>query len=173
MWPELRIIIHIYLAFILHYLRLHNEIILREDEIVTQHWKSALAGAAVVIISATAGAGTASAHELSGMAKTAAAAPAARHGSCMPYLSVKKHGSGYEISYGGSSSGWATPGMLRITAELMVNGHREGTVSGTTKHGKSVHTRTGTHSVPTMGSVTVDVKAEGPGGSVSCTKTHM
>lgn len=139
---------------------------------MTQHWKSALAGAAVVILSATAGAGTASAHELTGMAKTAAA-PAARHATCKAHLSVKYNSRfGYEIRYSGSSSGWATRGHLRITAVLMVNGDRAGSVSGASSGG-SVHTRTGTDVRKSVKSVMVSVKAEGPAGSVSCETTGM
>ena len=138
---------------------------------MTQHWKSALAGAAVVILSATAGAGSASAHELPGMAKTAAAAPADRQGDCMAYLSVRhdRH-FGYEIRYGGSSSGWAPPGHLRITAVLMVNGHREGSVSGS-RNGRSVDTSTGTDFRQSVRSARVSVRAYGPAGSVSCRRT--
>jgi hypothetical protein len=140
---------------------------------VTKHWKSALAGAAVVILSATAGAGTASAHELTGMAKTAAAAPAARHEACKAQLSIKHNSRfGYEIRYSGSSSGWARRGHLRITAVLMVNGDRAGSVSGTSSGG-SVHTRTGTDFRKSVKSVMVSVKAEGPAGSVSCQTTGM
>jgi hypothetical protein len=139
---------------------------------VTQHWKSALAGAAVVILSATAAAGTASARELPGMAKTAASAPADRQGDCMAYLSIRDHRhSGYEISYGGSSHGWAPPGFLRITAVLMVNGHREGSVSGATRNGRSVDTPRGTDFSRSMRFATVSVRAYGPAGSVSCRQT--
>jgi hypothetical protein len=139
---------------------------------VTKNWKSALAGVAVVILSATAGAGTASAHELTGMAKTAAA-PADRHGGCMAYLSIRydRH-SGYEIRYSGSSSGWRPAGFLRITAVLTVNGHREGSVSGTNKHSRSVHTPTGTNHARSMKSAMVRVRAYGPSGSVSCETTR-
>jgi hypothetical protein len=137
---------------------------------VTQYWKSALAGAAVVILSATAGAGSASAHELPGTGQTAAAAPANRHGDCKAQLSIRHHlHSGYEIRYGGSSSGWAPSGHLKITAVLMVDGQRMGSVSGT-GHGTSVHTRTGTDVRRSMGSVMVKVTADGPAGSVSCQK---
>lgn len=141
---------------------------------MTQHWKSALMGAAVIILSGTAAAGTASAHELPGMAKTAAAASADRPGNCTAHLSIK-HDSrlGYEIKYGGSSSGWAPSSHLRITAVLMVDGKRAGTVSGTA-HGKSVNTRTGTDFLRSIKSATVSVSADGPGGSVTCGKTtHM
>ncbi len=142
---------------------------------MTQHWKTALAGAAVVILSATAGAGSASAHELpgmAGMAKTAAAAaPADRQGDCVAYLSIRRDRHfGYDVSYGGSSSGWAPPGYLRITAVLMVNGHREGSVSGT-RRGRSVDTPTGTDSLRSVRSAMVSVRAYGPSGSVSCRKT--
>lgn len=139
---------------------------------MTQYWKSALAGAAVVILSATAGAGTASAHELPGMAKTATSAPAARHGDCKVYLLISDRHSGYEIRYGGSSHGWARPGFLRITAVLMVNGHREGSVSGTTRYGRSADTPTGTDFSQSMRSVKVSVRASGPDGSVSCEETR-
>ena len=137
-----------------------------------QHWKSALAGAAVVILSATAGAGTASAHELTGMAKTATSAPADRQGDCVPYLSVRhnRH-SGYEISYGGSSRGWSPRGFLRITAVLMVNGHREDSVSGSTRNGRSVDTPRATDFIRSMRFATVSVRAYGPAGSVSCRQT--
>ena len=138
---------------------------------MTQHWKSALAGAAVVILSATAGAGSASAHELPGMAKTAAAAPADRQGDCRAHLSVRHDPHfGYEIRYGGSSSGWASSGYLRITAVLMVNGHREGSVSGA-RRGRSVDIPTGTDFRRSVGSATVSVRAYGPAGSVSCRET--
>jgi len=139
---------------------------------VTQHWKSALAGAAVVILSATAGAGTASAHELPGMAKTTASAPADRQGDCRAYLSIRDRHSGYEISYGGSSHGWAPPGFLRITAVLMVNGHREGSVSGATRNGRSVDTPRGTEFSRSMRFAKVSVRAYGPDGSVSCEQTR-
>jgi hypothetical protein len=106
------------------------------------------------------------------MAKTAAAAPAARHGDCRAYLSVRHDRRfGYEISYGGSSSGWASSGYLRITAVLMVNGHREGSVSGA-RRGRSVDTPTGTDFRRSVGSATVSVRASGPDGSVSC-RTRM
>jgi len=138
---------------------------------VTQHWKYALAGAAVVILSATAGAGSASAHELPGMAKTAAAAPADRQGTCRAYVSVRHDPHfGYEISYGGSSSGWAPPGYLRITAVLMVNGNREGSVSDA-RYGRSVDTPTGIDFRRSIRSATVSVRAYGPAGSVSCRET--
>jgi hypothetical protein len=138
---------------------------------VTQHWKSALAGAAVVILSATAGAGSASAHELSGMAKAAAAAPADRTGDCSARLFIRhERHSGYEISYGGSSSGWTPPGRLRITAVLMVDDDRAGSVSGT-GHGRSVDTPTGTDFHRFIRSATVIVRADGPAGSVSCRQT--
>lgn len=138
---------------------------------MTQYWKSALAGAAVVILSATAGAGSASAHELSGMAKTATAAPADRQGGCRAYLYIRhdRH-FGYEIRYGGISSGWAPPGYLRITAVLRVNGHREGSVSDA-RHGRSVATPTGTDFRRSIRSATVSVRAYGPAGSVSCRDT--
>lgn len=139
---------------------------------MTQHWKSALAGAAIVILSATAVAGTASAHELPGMARTATSAPAARHGDCQAYLSISDRHSGYEISYGGSSHGWAHRGFLRITAVLTVNGHREGSVSRTTRDGRSVDTPRGTDFSRSVRSVKVSVKASGPDGSVSCQKTR-
>ena len=133
-----------------------------------QHWKSALAGAAVVILSATAGAGTASAHGLSGMAKAGASAQADRRGDCSAFLSVRHDPhSGYRISYGGSSRGWSPSGFLRITAVLRVDGHREGSVSGT-KRGRDVNTSTGTDFVRSMRSATVSVSANGPAGSVSC-----
>jgi hypothetical protein len=107
------------------------------------------------------------------MGKTAAAAPAARHGDCKAHLSIKRHSpSGYEIRYSGSSSGWAPSGHLRITAVLMVDGHRVGSVSGT-GHGTSVHTRTGTDVRKSIGSAMVSVKAEGPSGSVTCQATRM
>lgn len=139
---------------------------------MTKQWKSALAGAAVVILSATAGAGTASAHERTGMAKTATSAPAARHADCKAYLSISDRHSGYEISYGGSSHGWARPGRLRITAVLMINGHRVGSVSSTTRNGRSVDTPRGTDFSHSMRSVKVSVRASGPDGSVSCDETH-
>lgn len=135
---------------------------------MTQHWKYALAGAAVVILSATAGAGSASAHELPGMGKTAASAPAERQGGCTARLSIRHDPQfGYEVRYGGSSSDWAPPGYLRITAVLRVNGHREGSVSGT-RHGTSVDTPTGTEFFRSVRSATVTVRASGPDGSVSC-----
>jgi hypothetical protein len=138
---------------------------------VTQHWKSALAGAAVVILSATAGAGSASAHELSGMAKTAAAAPADRTGDCMARLSIRhERHSGYEIRYSGSSSDWSPPGRLRITAILMVDGNREGSVSAT-GHGRHVDTPIGTDFRRSIRSATVIVRADGPAGNVSCRQT--
>ena len=140
---------------------------------MTQHWKSALAGAAVVILSATAGAGSASAsaHELPGMAKTVAATPADRQGDCRAHLSIRHDPHfGYEIRYSGSSSDWAPPGHLRITAVLMVNGHREGSVSGA-KNGRSVATPTGTDFRRSIGSATVSVRAHGPAGNVSCRET--
>lgn len=136
-----------------------------------QHWKSALAGAAFVILSATAGAGTASAHELTAMAKIATAAPADRQGDCTAYLSVRHdRRSGYEIRYGGSSSGWERADFLRITAVLMVNGHREGSVSGS-GFGRSVDTPTGIDFPRSVRSATVSVRADGPSGSVSCRET--
>lgn len=139
---------------------------------MTQNWKSALAGAAVVILSATAGAGTASAHELTGMTKTAAAAPAARHGTCKAHLSVKHARNGFKIRYSGSSSGWVPRGHLRITAVLMVDGDRAGSVTGAS-HGGSVHTKTGTDFSKSVKSVMVSVTAEGPAGSVSCMTMGM
>ena len=139
---------------------------------MAQYWKSALAGAAVVILSATAAAGTASAHELHGMAKAGAAAPADRRGDCKAYLSIRRdHHSGYEIRYSGSSSGWASAGRLQITAVLTVNGHREDSVSATTRHDRSVHTPTGTDFGRDLRSATVRVRASGPAGSVSCEET--
>lgn len=138
---------------------------------MTQHWKSALAGAAVVLLSAMAGAGSASAHELTGMGKTAAAAPADRQGDCRPHLSIRHDPRfGYEIRYSGSSSGWAPSGRLRITAVLMIDGHREGSVSGS-RRGRSVDTATGTDFRRSVRSATVSVKAYGPAGSVSCRET--
>ena len=139
---------------------------------MTQHWKSALAGAAVVILSATAGAGTASAHELPGVAKTAASAPADRQGNCMAYLSISHRQSGYEIRYGGSSHGWAPRGFLRITAALMVNGHREGSVSAATRNGRNVETPSGTDFSRPVRFAEVSVRAYGPAGSVSCQETR-
>lgn len=139
---------------------------------MTQHWKSALAGAAVVILSATAVAGSASAHELTGTAKTAAVPAADRHGTCKAHLSIKHDSHGYEIRYSGSSSGWAPSGHLKITAILMVNGGRAGSVSGTS-NGSSVHTRTGTDSRKSVKSAMVSVKAEGPAGSVTCMTMGM
>jgi len=140
---------------------------------VTQYWKSALAGAAVVVLSASVGAGTASARELTGMAKAPASAPADRQGTCMAYLSVRSHRqSGYEISYGGSSRGWAPSGSLRIMATLTVNGHREGTVSGRTRYGRSVATPIGTDFSRSVRFATVTVRAYGPAGSVSCRQTN-
>jgi hypothetical protein len=138
---------------------------------VTQHWKSALAGAAVVMLSATAGAGSASAHELTGMAKTTAAAPADRQGDCTARLSVRgDRRSGYEIRYSGRSSGWTPSGRLRITAVLMVDGRREGSVSGNGR-GRSVDTPTGTDFRQSVRSATVSVRASGPAGSVRCQQT--
>jgi hypothetical protein len=139
---------------------------------MTQYWKSALAGAAVVILSATAAAGTASARELPGMPKTTASAPADRQGDCIGYVSIRHdRRSGYEISYGGSSRGWSPRGFLRITAVLMVNGQREGSVSGTTRNGRNVDTPTGTDFRRSIRSATVSVRAYGPAGSVSCRRT--
>jgi hypothetical protein len=138
---------------------------------VTQHWKSALTGAAVVILSATAGAGSASAHQFPAMAKTAAAAPADRLGDCVAHLSIRHDPSfGYEIGYGGSSSDWAPPGFLRITAVLIVDGHREGSVSDA-RRGRNVDTPTGTDFRRSIRSATVTVGADGPAGSVSCHET--
>jgi hypothetical protein len=138
---------------------------------VTQHWKFALAGAAVVMLSATAGAGTASAHALPTMGKTATAAPADRQGDCAPYLSIRPDRRyGYEIRYGGSSSGWSPSGRLRITAVLMVDGNREGSVSGI-GHGRRVDTPTGIDFRRSVRSATVSVRADGPSGSVTCRET--
>jgi hypothetical protein len=138
---------------------------------VTQHWKFALAGAAVVILSATAGAGTASAHELTAMAKTATAASADRQGDCTARLSIRRDSHfGYEIRYGGSSSGWAPRGHLRITAVLRVDGNREGSVSGTSR-GRSVDTPIGIDFRRSVRFATVSVRADGPSGSVSCQET--
>jgi hypothetical protein len=126
------------------------------------------------MLSATAGAGSASAHELTGMAKTTAAAPADRQGDCSARLSIRpdRH-FGYEIRYGGSSSGWTPPGRLRITAVLMVDGNREGSVSGIGR-GRSVDTPTGTDFRQSIRSATVSVRAYGPAGSVNCRQTtHM
>lgn len=138
---------------------------------MTQHWKFALAGAAVVMLSASAGAGTASAHELTAMAKTATAAPADRQGDCTPYLSIRpERRHGYEIRYGGSSSGWEPSGRLRITAVLMVDGNRVGNVSGI-GHGRRVDTPTGIDFRRFVRSATVSVRADGPSGSVTCRET--
>jgi hypothetical protein len=106
------------------------------------------------------------------MAKTAAAPSADRAGNCKAHLSIKHNSRfGYEIKYGGSSSGWAPSSHLRITAVLMVDGNRAGSVSGTA-HGKSVSTPTGTDFLRSIKSATVSVTADGPGGSsVTCRET--
>jgi hypothetical protein len=137
---------------------------------MAQYWKSALAGAAVVILSATTAAGTASAHELHGMAKAGAAAPADREGDCVAYLSIRRdhHDSGYEIRFRGSSFGWEPRERLRIIAVLTVNGHREDSVSATVRHGRDVSTPTGTDFVRHVRFATVRVRAFGEAGSVSC-----
>jgi hypothetical protein len=139
---------------------------------VTQNWKSALTGAAVVILSATAGAGTASAHELSGTAKTAPSAPADRQGDCRVHLSVSHRHSGYDIRYGGSSHGWEHRGFLRITAVLTVNGHREGSVSSEARDSRDVDTPRGTDFSRSARSVKVSVRAYARDGSVSCQETR-
>jgi hypothetical protein len=109
------------------------------------------------------------------MGKTAAAVPADRQGDCYAHLSIRhERQSGYEIRYGGSSSGWAPSGYLRITAVLMVDGHRDGSVSGVARHGRDVETSTGIDYRRSVGYATVSVRADGPAGSVSCRETsHM
>ena len=139
---------------------------------MTQNWKSALTGAAVVILSTTAGAGTASAHELTGTAKTAASAPADRPGDCRAYLSVSHRHFGYDIRYGGRSHGWEHRGFLRITAVLTVNGHHEGSVSSEARDSRNVDTPRGTAFSRSARSVKVSVRAYGPDGSVSCQETQ-
>ena len=106
------------------------------------------------------------------MARTATSAPAARHGDCQAYLSISDRHSGYEISYGGSSHGWAHRGFLRITAVLTVNGHREGSVSRTTRDGRSVDTPRGTDFSRSVRSVKVSYMASAPYACVCSNMTR-
>jgi hypothetical protein len=107
------------------------------------------------------------------MAKTVASAPAARVGNCTAYLSVRpKRHVGFEIRYGGTSRGWSPPGYLRITAVLLVNGHRADSASDTTRFGGRVAAFGRTDYRRFVRSATVLVRAYGPVGSVSCRESR-
>jgi hypothetical protein len=109
----------------------------------------------------------------------ARAAALPHKGGCTPYLSVTPGGDLtldspepvgiFNVMWAGSSSGWAPPGSLRITATAFEDGVPLGSVTGV-NDSTSVSTTSGgpVPVITTDAVISVTVTAYGPAGKVTC-----